>query len=175
MSQNPMTEPNLIVCSPLSFHLQLHVPGPSLWLPGRQAQQEGHYVRWDHVLVLGDPRQLLHPQRSESGAERSANSSGSFTLTNLSHGLAAFLGPVADSRPGWRWRGQLLNYRSHHHRRPLREGKEDKHAVHLLFCHSSRQVGRFVFLVVQAQHTLWSVLSLVSLVSDTRSSFFPFL
>lgn len=145
MSQNPTTDHNLIMCSPLSFHLQLHVPGPSLRLPGRQVQQEGHHVRWDHVLVLGDPRQLLHPQRSESApAERSVNPSGSFNLTDLSRGLAAFLGPVADSRPGRRRRGQLLNYRSHHHRRPLREGKEDEHAVHLLFCHSSGQVGRSV-------------------------------
>lgn len=144
MSQNPMTEHHLIMCSPLSFHLQLHVLGPSLWLPGRQVQQEGHHVRWHHVLVLGDPRQLLHSQRSESPAQRSVNSSGSFSLTNLSGGLAAFLGPVADPRPGRGRRGQLLNYRSHHHRRPLREGKEDKHAVHFLFCHSSRQVGHFV-------------------------------
>lgn len=49
-----------------SVHLQLHVPGPCLWLPGWQVQQEVDHECWDRVLVSGDARQFLHAQRSES-------------------------------------------------------------------------------------------------------------
>ncbi|CAM9182083.1 unnamed protein product, partial [Lampetra planeri] len=47
---------------------------------GDRIQQEVNHELRHHVLVSGDTRQLLHPQRS-------------------------FLGSAADARPGWRWRG----------------------------------------------------------------------
>ena len=51
-----------------SVYLQLHVPGSGLRLLGRQVQQEDHHERRHLVLVSGDSRQLLHPQRGESRA-----------------------------------------------------------------------------------------------------------
>lgn len=65
---------------------------------------------------------------------------------------AALLGAAADSRPGRRRRGQLLHHRPDHHRRPLREGQEDQHALHLLFCHPCRQVAADVLTLTFTRH-----------------------
>lgn len=52
----------------------------------------------------------------------------------------ALLASPPDPRPGGRGRGQLLHNRSDRHRRPLRQGQEDQHALHLLLRHSCWQV-----------------------------------
>lgn len=48
-----------------SFHLQLYVPGPALWLPWRPLQQEVDHELWNHILVFGDTGQFVHTQRRE--------------------------------------------------------------------------------------------------------------
>lgn len=50
---------------PLSVHLQLHGVGTCVWLPGGQVQSEVSHVRGHCLLVPGDTRVVLHPQRGE--------------------------------------------------------------------------------------------------------------
>ncbi|WAR02242.1 SPIN-like protein [Mya arenaria] len=54
--------------------------------------------------------------------------------------IAVFLGFHPDAGYGWSGGGQLLDHRSHSHRRPVYWWAEDKDANGLLLCHSSWQV-----------------------------------